>query len=77
MFVGVHRQADYLSAKYSVVVWQALLLSLRWTGPSEEDQGSKVGIAAEARQGSARTRVHLCFQQAGEVTPEEIQIVSE
>lgn len=53
------------------------MLSLVLTESSEEDQGSKVGIAAEVRQDLARTHVHLCYQQVEEVMPEEIQIVSE
>lgn len=51
------------------------MLSLRQIGYSEEDQGSKVEIAAEVRQGLARTRVHLYYQGVEEAMQEEIQIV--
>ena len=52
------------------------MISQKWVGDPEEDQGSRVGFVAEARRDLARIRVHLYWQQAEEGMMMGIRIVS-
>jgi hypothetical protein len=59
------------------VVWQALLLSLKWIGDLEGDQGSKVDIAVEARLDFARIQWYQCYLVVEEVMRVVIRTGSE